>query len=348
MSSPDAGGATLRAADQTAQQQMSGQDIAQAVQTCPKSPRFALEALVVGEDGAALADVAVELRNGAQLVMRTKTGANGMARFTGLEALPYRLSLYQLDQEAWALRSESALAPAPAGAAAQWVVAEPTPARAEFVHTVVQGECAAKVAYRFGFFVDTVWNWPANAGLAKLRESKYLLLPADRLVVPGLRQEWIPCVTGMRYELLRKGVPEKLNIQFKIGGVARAHAAYFLELRTLGGQVLKHQSGRTTADGRVKAWVPPDTTEAAIRITQHGDTDDYLFAIGSLDPADEDSGAAARLASLGYGAWSDGQEPKERLAQAARHFQQANGLAPSGQLDADTKSALGTAYVEGS
>jgi hypothetical protein len=330
----------LAAADQAALRHGGG-DAGSAVQACPLPQRHAIEALVVGEDGQPLADIAVQLQRDAVSACRSATDAQGVARFDGLEAGRYQLGLYELDRDAWELAGSAALAAAPAGASAgpQWRAPPDAGPRAELVHVVAQGECAAKIAYRYGLFVDTVWEWPANAALGRQRDSKYVLCAGDRLTVPPLRSHQVACTTDRRYTLRRKGVPERLDIQFCIGGVPRADAAYVLALRADSGQVLKHQCGRTTADGRVRAWVPPDTCVAAIAITEDNDTDQYLFAIGALDPVDAGRGVAARLASLGYAA-GDQAPDGAALEEAVARFQQASGLPVTGSPDPETRAAL--------
>jgi len=337
-------GARLKAADQSAQQHGSAQGSGSAERSCPSPQRFAIEACVVGEDQQPLADVAVELRKDAGAVLRSKTGPAGLVRFEGLEQGAYQLGLYLLDQEAWALAAEAPLArPASTGEAA-WAAPPDSVARAEFKHRVLQGECTAKLAQRHGFFVDTLWDWPANAVLKADRRSKYVLAPGDLVSIPALRMRHIGASTGQRYTLRRKGVPERLDIQFAIAGIPRADVAYFLKLRTLDGRPLKDLSGRTTADGRVAAWVPPDTVEAEIALTEDGDTDYYVFAISSLDPACADNGAWARLLSLGFCAGLGDIADTSSQAEAVERFQQSVGLAATGVLDTTTAEKLDQAY----
>jgi len=340
----DDAAAEMLAADQAASAQRSS-DAGGTVQRCPLRQVHAIEVRVVGEDDAPLADIAVQLLRDPSSALRGKTDTGGLLRFDGLEAGQYQLGLYELDTEAWAVLETVPLdEPARTGTAdAAW--GPPVDAvRAECTHAVVQGECAAKIAYRYGLSVDTLWTWPANADLASRRDSAYVLGPGDSLAIPPLRSRLAVCATDMRCTLRRKGVPEKLDIQFRAGGLPRADVAWTLALRTGSGQVLAHQSGRTTADGRVQAWVPPDTAEAVIRITERGDTDHYRFAIGSLDPAGDESGAAMRLASMGFLVGIGEPDDATALAEAASRFQVTAGLPVTGKLDPATKAALKNAY----
>lgn len=341
---PDTASHPLANADQAARQQGSERRGGAVTQDCPLVPCQALEARVEGEDEQPLADIAVQLSKGDGSRLLGKTGPDGVVRFEGLAQERYSLSLYRLDEDAWELLDSVPLAAATDTDVACWQAPAAPDAAGSSTHPVVQGECVAKIAVHHGFLVETLWTHPDNADLAGLRTSPYVLAPGDRLQIPALRIRQVEVVAGKRYGLRRKGVPERLDLQFALDGMPRAGLDFHLVLRTLGGEVLKEQCGRTTADGRVCAWVPPDTCEAQVRLMQDGEVDDYVFAIGNLDPVAQDSGARARLDSLGFAAGLGDLAEPANLETAVLRFQASSGLQATGELDALTRAKLAEAY----
>jgi hypothetical protein len=177
------------------------------VQECPAKARYVIEVTVVGTDDSPLPDIALALLDGAQAILN-RTDSKGSARFEKLRSGSYRLSLSELDKEAWEpIGSEALDAPSaksPPGDAA-WGAPPPAPPSQTIEHTVKQGEGAARVADHYGFFPDTVWDFDDNSDLKNLRKDMNILYPGDKLVIPAKRIAQIDVSTSNRYRIRRKG-----------------------------------------------------------------------------------------------------------------------------------------------
>ncbi|MEO8379869.1 MAG: peptidoglycan-binding domain-containing protein [Acidobacteriota bacterium] len=202
-------------------------------------------------------------------------------------------------------------------------------------HVVEQGECIDSIAFAYGHFPETLWTDAANAALKELRPDPNVLLPGDEVTIPDKRLKTVMRATGATHRFRRKGVPEKLRLQFLREGEARANEAYVLEIDGV------KQSGTTDAEGRLEQWIPPNARRG--KVVFH-DTDAYELLLGELDPIDTISGVQARLRSLGfYEGPIDGEETVQ-MEEAIQEFQAASQLDPFGAIDEATRAALRTAY----
>jgi uncharacterized lipoprotein YbaY len=311
-----------------------------AVQACPFAPLHAIEVRVIGEDDGPLADITVELQNTARQAVRDRTDPDGMVRFAGLAAGGYRLSLVELDKDAWQREDAEALDSGRPQPPPPWGAPLASARTADFTHTVVQGECVAKLGDRYGLFVDTVWHWPANAALRARRANPYVLLPGDEVVIPPLRAASIDAAVDTRYVLRRRGVPEQLDLQFMLADRPRANVPYVLSLRTLSGAVLPDVRGKTSSDGRLRGWLPPDACRATVVLTEGDLTSEYHVSLGGMDPSAEDSGIDAILENLGYYDADPLNGHVRGPADALRAFQRDHDLPVSGRLDVETRRSL--------
>jgi hypothetical protein len=197
---------------------------------------------------------------------------------------------------------------------------------------VAPGECLASIAAAEGYFWETLWEHPENAALKKARGNPYTLLPGDRVFLPEKSAGSRPIATGRRHVFRRRGVPEKLRLQFSDeDGAPRAGLAYTIEID---GVVV---TGTTGDDGLIDQWIPPVAKDGTLTI---GEDEVLPLGIGHLDPVSSESGARARLANLEY---LDGAEPDsggELYALALLTYQRIHGLEANGKLDAPTQAAL--------
>jgi hypothetical protein len=199
-------------------------------------------------------------------------------------------------------------------------------------HIVEQGESIASIAYENGLFPDYVWNHPDNKDLKELRKDPYVLLPGDVVVVPERRQKVVEKPTGQRHVFRRKGVPEKLVVNFMYGDDPRANETYVLEIDG------KETRGTTDRNGKVEVYLPPNAKRGKITFLEEGD--EFELCMGHLDPVTEVAGVQGRLHNLGlYDGPVDGEMNPE-LEEAIRIFQERSGLACTGKLDDSVRNWL--------
>ena len=182
-------------------------------------------------------------------------------------------------------------------------------------HKVKQGECIASIAFQNGLFPDTVWNDPKNATLKTERVDPYVLEPGDVVWVKEIEGFQKSCEAKQRHRFRRKGVPEKLDLEFDRNGEPRANEAYELNVD---GQVT---GGRTDDEGRITAFIKPTAKKAVLTFVESGEK--VRFDLGYLEPITEVAGVQARLKNLGYfDGPVDGKESEE-LDDAVYEFQLA-------------------------
>jgi hypothetical protein len=336
----------LKAADLSAQSQSSQLGVGDATLPCPMKERHALEARVIDENGEPLADMGVELRKSDTEKLRSKTDTGGAVRFDRLQAGGYQLSLYELDQEAWEWVKQEALPEALAKSTGDAAWQNPTPPSTEKTnHVVIEGECITKLAERYGFFPDTLWDWPDNAKLKQKREDMNILAPDDTLVIPARRDKAIPAQTGDRYYLKRKGITAKLRVRFLIAGQPRKNVPYSVSVSTLNRQTVPDRQGMTDMEGFVSVTVPPSATTATVILGQGEGQDIYEFNLGYIDPIDTVCGIQGRLRNLGYYFGEENGNLDEDTVAAIKLFQLDHKINVSGEVDQATRAELKDRYL---
>lgn len=198
----------------------------------------------------------------------------------------------------------------------------------------MQGECISSIAFRHGFFPDTIWNHPDNAELKRLRRDPNVLLAGDVVQVPDLRPKEVDAATEECHRFRRKGVPEKLRIKIEDeAGEPIANAPYEI---TIDG---KHRRGTTDADGWVIESIPPDAQGGTLVVGKEGEEQEHELNLGHLDPIEELTGVQARLKNLGYGCAVDGQL-SEQTREAIKKFQLERSLDATGEPNDATRERL--------
>jgi N-acetylmuramoyl-L-alanine amidase len=198
-------------------------------------------------------------------------------------------------------------------------------------HTVKVGECLSSIAVAEGFFPNSIWDDEANAALRELRANNPNALQAgDLLVIPDKRKREHSVAMDARHVFRRKGVPAQFRVKLLIEDEPVANQPYVL--RVDGSSIF----GVTDGDGVVLESISPAARRAVLTIGEGEDATEYSFSLGGLDPADTPEGARQRLFNLGY----DAGDTDEELADGLRELQGAEGLAPSGELDAATVARL--------
>jgi len=307
--------------------------------------RQAIEVQVVGEDGAPLEGVAVELKKGATQVMTSRTRLDGVARFEPLDHGSYEIGLTELDAGAWEPAGTSALIMSTVTTSEpDWRPLAPT-SHPAFTHSAIQGECIARLAHRFGFFPATIWGHKRNLDLADKRRDQNVLYRGDEIYIPEKQSKRIDGIVGRRYVLKRKGIPEVLRLRFLRNGRARVDEPYQLALTSADGAAYVDRCGVIDRDGYILAFVSPAITLAKVTLGQGALAEVHRFRVSHLNPIDTVSGVKGRLQSLGYYTGTIDEMIDEALHSAVAAFQTDNRITADG--DATEKafvSALKRVY----
>lgn len=227
-------------------------------------------------------------------------------------------------------------------------------------YTVRQGDCIASIAYREGFFWETLWSDSANSELRRKREVGNVLAPGDVVHIPDLRKRAEAGAAEQKHRFRRKGVPAILRLQIlgppetddTPGAQGRLDESEYedptFEARIAPDEPLsavpyrlvidgESRDGKTDGQGRLEVPIPPDAQSG--RVILNPDTEDERvigLRLGAMDPIEEDAGVAARLNNLGFPA-KPGTPP---TADTVRLFQEKNGLDVTGKVNDATRLKL--------
>ena len=195
-------------------------------------------------------------------------------------------------------------------------------------HRVQPGECLSSIAFRYGFFPDTIWMHDENRALREKRPNANTLVPdEDEVYIPDKTAHSRSCATGKRHVFRRRAVPEMLRVRLlDEEDQPRAGLAYRIEIDGVS------TSGTTDGEGMVAHPISPDAKTAILIIGEGAKEERYGLMLGSLPPIDTVEGAVERLANLGY---DTSDEPL-----ALRQFQADYALEITGELDDATYAKL--------
>ncbi|WP_437512963.1 peptidoglycan-binding protein [Sorangium sp. So ce1099] len=198
-------------------------------------------------------------------------------------------------------------------------------------HIVQKGEGLSKLAQRYGFAPETIWEHPRNAELKKLRRDGNILLPGDELWIPDKTPKDVTASTGARHRFRLKGVPAKLRLQVFKNEEPRKGLSYRLVVD--GSELL----GTTDGDGFLEVYVSPGAERGQLFL---GDERPITIRFGSLAPAGELLGVQNRLRNLGFFRGPCDGASSRRLRSAVAAFQARCGLPPTGEIDDTTRARL--------
>ncbi|HUV64517.1 MAG TPA: peptidoglycan-binding protein [Sedimentisphaerales bacterium] len=197
-------------------------------------------------------------------------------------------------------------------------------------YTVKQGDCISSIAFAYNLFPKTIWDHPDNAELKKLRKDPNALFPGDSVVIPEKQLKEEPCQAERKHRFRRKGVPERLRIQFRVGDeeedALRKQVPYTLDITTKSGRPVPRKEGKTDNDGFLDETIPPDASKGIIVLDEDEDEQVFEILLGHLDPIDTISGVKARLENLGYDCGEDDDIEDYMVLEAIRDFQADNDL----------------------
>jgi len=240
-------------------------------------------------------------------------------------------------------------------------------------YVVRQGDCLNSIAYTHGFFWQTLWNLPENAGLRQHRDTPFQLMPGDRVTVPELRQREEASETEQLHRFRRKSVPAVLKLrildvpqptdatdesppeeeegQEGVELVVREPAEDALEPEPACDRPydlivdgVRGPSGRTDDDGLADLTIPPDARLVRV-ILDPGTPNSRTLTVrlGALDPLSSPAGQAQRLLNLGFTEDPSGSDP-QALSQGLEAFQRNRDLEPTGRADSTTLDRLREAH----
>jgi hypothetical protein len=216
-------------------------------------------------------------------------------------------------------------------------------------YVIRQGDFLAKLAHRFGFDADTVWNDPANTKLGDARTDPNILAPTDILYIPDGAGSSPPAqelTTGTTNTFVSEPPSVTVSVKFAdTDGQSYSSRAFTIaELEDLTGLT-------TDGDGVAAFQAPVTLSMATLTFTDSNET--WTLRIGSLDPINTPSGIFQRLQHLGYiplGAELDGDDLT--VLNRALYYFKSQGTPPpadsSNDDDSDDDDGGGTTDRGGS
>jgi len=206
-------------------------------------------------------------------------------------------------------------------------------------YVIRQGDYLAKLAQRFGFDAEVVWNDQRNSELRRQRESPDVLCPGDVLALPEGEDIVLPLAREAGNLFVATVEEITLTLHFRVGAAPIADEPY--EVRGPG----EPAKARTDGEGRLILVVPAHAEELEIYFPARHSI--VPLRIGHLDPPETISGARGRLVNLGYYGYAYADEHRddpEAFERALRAFQEDHAssfeLRPTGKLDGPTIKAL--------
>ncbi len=196
------------------------------------------------------------------------------------------------------------------------------------------GECVSAIARQTGHFWKTLWQHPANASLADLRQRPNVLMAGDRITVPPLRRKAEPCQAEMRHRFRRRGEPSHLSLRILDQDVPRANEPFKLTIDGVG-----TLTGTTDSEGKLDVPIPGNARRGKLVVGVEPDVLEYDLDLGDLDPIETWKGVQTRLRNLGFDCDETG-EYDQQTRDAMNAFRESLSLPPAEQLDPNTRTQL--------
>ena len=216
------------------------------------------------------------------------------------------------------------------------------------MHTVAQGECLSSIAKQYGFHdYRTIYDHANNADFRQLRKNPNVINAGDQLFIPEKDPKVVERPTGAvhTFQVQRRKTLLRIVVKDQEDQPLR-NQPYTLEVED------QKFAGTTDGNGLLKQAIPPDAIVGVLRMTHalDGGTHnlEWRLRLGHLDPAEELSGAQARLNNLGFFCGAVDGVSGPRTENALRSFQKKNGLTETGQLDDATKGLLRDSHDQAS
>jgi len=197
---------------------------------------------------------------------------------------------------------------------------------------VEKGDCLINLSRQEGFYWETIWNHPQNAGLRRSRKHLNIIKKGDEVYVPDRKIKEIPSVTEQLHKFVRKGASVKFDLTLLDLGKPRANERYILIVDGVS------REGCTDKNGSLSESIPPNARNGLLLLGNK--QEEFTINFGHIDPIEEISGVKTRLRNLGFyhGDIDDQLDPETHGAIAA--FQSTLDLSGEGFLDIETREAL--------
>src|SRR2546423_1188548 len=138
-------------------------------------------------------------------------------------------------------------------------------------HKVQQGEGISSIAFKYGFFADTLWNLPENAQLKAQRKEGEILLPGDVVHIPDKREKIENVPTGDKHKFKLKNIPARFNLHLLEDDEPRANVPYKLDVD---GKIV---AGKTDKEGWLRIFIAPDARKGKLSLNDGAETYDLNF-----------------------------------------------------------------------
>jgi len=160
-------------------------------------------------------------------------------------------------------------------------------------YIIRQGDYLAKLAYKFSFDAEAVWNDPKNAELQKLRPNPNILLAGDILYIPD------PAPVQAGTKSLTSGTTNSFASNCPTVPVTICFLDASLASHPYTVNELPQLTGLTTGTDGTASFEVPVTMQAVTLVFTSGGTT-FNCQTGNLDPINTLSGICQRLQHLGY------------------------------------------------
>ncbi len=215
---------------------------------------------------------------------------------------------------------------------------------AAVMHRVRPGECFRSIAAAYG--IDdwrALYEHERNAALRGVRPNPHVLAPGDIVYVPAREPPVLQFSSGseQRYKATIPKVAYRLVVK-DAAGQALAGKPYVLRV----GEARFEST--LPNNGLLEHEISALATEAKLELDLGEDAGGVVvipLRIGHLDPVDTVRGAQSRLFNLGIACPASGRLDEATRAALAQ-FQRREGLAVTGELDAETRERLEAKHHE--
>ena len=205
-----------------------------------------------------------------------------------------------------------------------------------------QGDYLARLAHRYSFNAQEVWDLPENEPLRERRASPDILYPGDILHIPVVVAKPSNVQAGSQQQYVANVPNIVVTLELHEDNQPLPHEP--CEVAGLPGENPDELPQYVTdARGTLELSIPVTVAELEVYVPAQHTV--YRVRVGGMDPIDEVMGVVKRLRNIGYlddddeDIYEPGDLPRSSddwnalLEDAVAAFQRAHGLEPSGVVD---------------